>query len=287
MPRSLFTCILLSYCLANGEDIKPKSDSTPSPISTTITDNRTTFIPHPLVVEPFTPPAPLIPKTLAPCRIDASVAHPASQETSLIIKRGEPSEAPNLPLEPPARAAEKAKEPTPEQIARHLYHIRHSFYLGATIIDHRISVLQWRDQESGTAYEAVCGFDVGLLAGIGSFCHQGESYSFMLMHSHISTERIRKSLAPFLPALPTVADGQIIITKGDASNRFGCAPAKLLGELIEVEKERLITYQLARDAYQKQAAQWLAANPPEPRNETFLFRPHRGSRYLPKVGGEK
>jgi hypothetical protein len=61
----------------------------------------------------------------------------------------------------------------------------------------------------------------------------------------------------------------------------------LLGKVIEVEKARLVAFQAARETYFKAAAAWAAAHPPVPKNETFIFRPHRGSRYLKTEGGAK
>lgn len=287
MKRCLLAGWLLSPWLLWAEESALQSEPADPPEAAPAVTERATFIPDPLTVEPFTPPPPKIPKTLEACRIDASVAHPAAKGTTLTLRLGEASAAPDLPGPPPPLPAVTPVEPTPEQIARHRWHLRHNLFLGATIFGHRVSVLQWTDPESATTYEAVCGFDVGLLAGTGGFVHQGENYSFMLMHSHIRTDGIRKVWGHWSPALPEVAEGQIIITKGDSNNPVGTAPAMLLGKVIEAEKERLVAFQAARDAYLKEAAAWAAAHPPVPRDETFIFRPHRGSRYLRKEGGAK
>jgi hypothetical protein len=287
MKRCLLACWLLGTWLLGAEESAPPSEpDAPLEARPAVTE-RATFIPHPLTIEPFTPPPPKIAKALEACRIDASVARPAAKGTTLTLQLGEASAAPDLPGPPPPLPAVTPGDPTLDQIARHRWYLRHNFFLGATIFDHRVSVLQWTDRESATAYEAVCGFDLGLLAGTGGFVHQGENYSFMLMHSHISTEGIRRLWGYWNADLPEVAEGQIIITKGDPTNPVGTAPAILLGKVIEAEKDRLVAFQAARDAYLKEAAAWTAAHPPVPRNETFIFRPHRGSRYLKPEGGAK
>lgn len=248
---------------------------------------RTTYIPGNLTVKPFTPPPPRVPKPLPACRIDASVTHRTKDGTTLTLQLGEPSTAPDLPEPPPPAPRVAPRDPTPEEIARRIYHLRHSFNLGATIYDHRVSVVNWTDLETRVSYQAVCGYDIGLLAGTGGFVHEGENYRFMLFHTHLRTEWLRRVFNRWQPNLPEVAEGEIIITKGDPANAIGTAPVVLIGKVIAGEENRLAAFQTARQAYFKDAAAWAAAHPPVPKNETFIFRPHRGSRYLKKEGGAK
>jgi hypothetical protein len=77
-----------------------------------------------------------------------------------------------------------------------------------------------------------------------------------------------------------VSANSILILKGDRNDPMGTAPITLLKDLIANEKDRLVTYQAERLRYQQAAAAWEKAHPVPPRDETFWFRPHRGSRYL-------
>jgi hypothetical protein len=265
----------------------PPAEPVPIEGDSTAVPQRTTYIPGELTVQPFAPPPPRVAKPLPACRIDASVTHTTKDGTTLTLQLGEPSTAPDLPDPPPPPPPVPPRDPTPEEIAQRIHDLRHSLNLGATIYDHRVSVVNWTDPETRVSYEAVCGYDVGLLAGIGGFVHEGGDYQFMLFHSHISTEGQREVFTGSEPKLPDVADGQVIITKGDLTNMIGTAPVVLLGQVIEAEKDRLVAFQAAREAYFKAAADWAAAHPSVPKNETFIFRPHRGSRYLKKEGGAK
>lgn len=269
-----------------AEDAAPPPDaSLPPGTETPGGPARATFIPSSLVVQPFAPPAPPAPKLLPSCRVDASVTVRAAGSSTLTLARGEASTAPDLPSPPPPQPLREPKEPTPEQTARRLWHLRHNLNLGATVYDHRVSVVQWTDPANGTAYEAVCGFDIGLLAGVGGFVHEGERYSLMLFHSNIDTTAARLPANRRLIQRPEVAEGEIIIRKGGQADALN--PASLAGKVIAAEKDRLVAFQAAREAYRKESAAWTAAHPPVPQDETFIFRPHRGSRYLEKEGGTK
>ena len=61
----------------------------------------------------------------------------------------------------------------------------------------------------------------------------------------------------------------------------------MIKDLIASEKPRLTTYQAARLKYQREATAWATANPPIPQDQTIIFRPHRGSRYLTDPQPEK
>jgi hypothetical protein len=285
MNHNLLTLLLLGHGLLMAQDLNSPAASAPPGDTSPAIPQRTTYIPAALTVEPFTPPPPPVVKPLPVCRIDASVTHRTKDGTTLTLQLGEPSTAPDLPEPPPPAPSVKPRDPTPEQIARRLYLLRHTFNLGATIYDHRVSVVNWIDPETRVAYEAVCGYDLGLLAGVGGFVHLGEHYSVMLIHSHVKSGGARRLPNRWKPDLPEVADGGIRITKGDPANVIGTAPVVLLGKVIEAEKDRLVAFQAARGTYFKEAAAWAAAHPPVPQNETFIFRPHRGSRYLKTESG--
>ncbi len=240
-----------------------------------------TFIPGSLEVLPFTPPVPPPRKVVQQIRIDASVTVPTKNARTLTIQRGEPSTKPDLPPPPPPPPFVQPTVPTPEQIARQIWERRHNLNLGATIYDHKVSVVNWTDQETLVHYEAVCGFDIGLLAGLGGFVHKGENYSLFLMHGHFSTTAIRRFASQWHPNIPEVAPGQIIITRGNPEDQVAIAPMSVIKDIIAAEEARLLPYQVSRETYFAASAAWHAAHPPIPRDQTFILRPHRGSRYLP------
>ena len=240
-----------------------------------------TFIPGLLEVPPFTPPVPVVRKPHPPIRADASVTVRSKNSRTLTIQRGEASTQPDLPPPPPPPPWVEPTEPTPEEIARRIWEHRHNINLGATIFDHKVSVINWTDQETLVRYEAVCGFDIGLLAGIGGFVHKGENYSLFLMHGDFDTTNVRHFASQWYLDIPEVAPGEIIIIEGDPEDTVATAPMFVIKEIIAAEKSRLLAYQAARATYFAASTAWHAAHPPIPRNETFILRPHRGSRYLP------
>ena len=237
-----------------------------------------TFIPGLLEVKPFTPPVPVVRPVPPPVRIMASVSFPTVKGTTLTLQRGEPSTEPDLPPPPPPRPYVAPRELTPEEIARRLWYQRHHLNLGASIYDHRVSVVTWTDPGSGVHYQAVCGFDIGLLGGVGRFIHQGEGYGLMLFYSHYDTTRWRRLTGYSRPPVPDAAPGEIHITRGDAEDEIALVPIIAIRDVIAAEQDRLLTYQAARAVYSKASAAWHAAHPPVPRDQTFIFSPHRGSR---------
>ena len=253
--------------------------SLPDEIADAALGNRT-FIPHALEVRPFTPPPPPVVKRLPAVRVDSAVTLLSKNARTLTLQRGEASTEPDLPPPPPPPPYVEPHEPTPEEIAQRIWQHRHNFNLGATVYDHKISVINWTDQVSLVHYEAVCGFDIGLLAGVGNFVHKGEKYSLFLMHSDFDTTRVRRFASQWRFKIPDVAPGEIIITRGDVKDAAATAPTTVLKEIIAEETPRLLPYQAARTTYQAAYAAWNAEHPPIPRDETFILRPHRGSRYL-------
>ena len=240
-----------------------------------------TGIPGPLEVTPFTPPPPPVVKRLPAVRVEAAVAFQSKNDRLLTLQRGIPSTEPDLPPPPPAPPYVEPHDPTPEEIAQRIWQHRHNFNFGATVYDHKISVVNWTDQESLVRYEAVCGFDIGLLAGVGRFNHKGEKYSIFLMHFDFDTTWVRRLSRRWHFEVPDVAPGEILITRGDDKDTAATAPMTVIKEIIAAETPRLLGYQAARKTYFAASAEWYAAHPTIPHDETFILRPHRGSRYLP------
>lgn len=240
-----------------------------------------TFIPQSLEVTPFTPPPPPLVKRLPFVRVDATNIYTSKNSRTITLQRGAPSTEPDLPPPPPAPPHVEPRDPTPEEIAKQIGYHRHNYSLGATIYDHRISHINWTDPETLVRYEAVCGFDIGLLAGIGGFIYDGEDYSLFLMHSHFDTTWERRLTKHWQLDVPEVNPGEILITQGDTKNQIAAVPMTVIKEIIAAETPRLLVYQAKMNTYFAAAAAWNAAHPPIPRDETFILRPHRGSHYLP------
>jgi hypothetical protein len=237
------------------------------------------FIPGSLAIPEFTPPAPVVPKQVPARRVDASVTLPTASGRTLTVIRGEASTLPDIP-EPPQPRASVPRLRTAEDLAREAWQRRHTLQMGATVLDHRISVVRWQHPDTGEDYEAVCGFDIGLLAGTGRFVRDGEDYLLMLMHSNYSTRNFRNLAAQLFPKLPEVTAGAIVFTKGNSQDAVGIAPITLLQELIASEKPRLAVYQADRLRHQQAREAWEKSHPEAPRDETIWLKPHRGSRYL-------
>ncbi len=215
-------------------------------------------------------------------RIEAATAVSTANGRTLTILRGEPSRLPDIPPrpEPPLLVL---RERTPEDLAREVYRRRHSIQLSATVYDRRVSIVRWQHPDTREPYEAICGFDVGLLAGIGRFVRNGENYNLMLLHTVIDTQRARNPGLRAFPDHSGVANGSIRFMKGDPENLLGATPIHLIEELLANEKTRLETFQADLERYRDARKAWEKANPVPPRDETFWIRPHRGSRYLAQL----
>lgn len=242
------------------------------------------FVPDALLVPAFTPPAPVEPKCLPIIRIDAAATLPSHSGKTITLQRGAASTLPDLPP-PPPEPVKQARVLTPTELARIAYKQRHTFNVGASVFDHKVSIVNWTDPENGSFYEAVCGFDIGLLAGIGRIVHAGEEYSIHLIHSNFDTTRDSRIARP--KEATQIDPGQILITKGDSKNTTATVQLAIIRDLITAEKERLLAYQAARLQHQQAAAAWEGEHPPIPRDETVVLRPHRGSRYLADPQPEK
>ncbi len=236
-------------------------------------------IPDSLAVPEFTPPAPAAPKELPAMRIDAATTVPAAHGKTLTIIRGEASTLPNLPPKTEPKPVVQ-RQRTTDDLARETYRRRHFLNLGATVYDRRASVIRWNHPDTNEAYEALCGFDISLITGLGRFARGGENYSVMLIHTRIDTTRPRKFPLPNLPDLSSVTENSITYLKGDPSDAIGTAPVTLVKELITHEKTRLQIFQADLARHHAARAAWEKAHPEPPRDETIWIRPHRGSRYL-------
>lgn len=240
-------------------------------------ESARTYIPDSLEFPEFTPPAPPVQKVLPQIRIDSSVTVTKEDSRTLTIQLGEASTAADLPPPPPPVPSPPPRELTTDELADLKWDRQHTLHLGATVYDHKTSQVHWTDPETGKTHQAWCGFDVSLLAGLGGFVHKGESYQFFLMHSCVDTGSLSNASAQDLE-IPPISAGQILVSR--ESPAAATTPLQIIQEVIAAEKERLVVYQSARENYQRAYAEWQKAHPPVPRDETVIFRPHRGSRYL-------
>ncbi len=259
--------------LAQAEDPVPPSNAT--------------YVARSLEVPAFTPPATVEPKVLPAIRADAVSIIPGKSGTSITVIRGEASTLPDLPPPPEPKPQLPALPLSEEKLARIAWQRLHTFQLGATIYDHRVSAVNWTHPVTGAPYQALCGFDIGLISGLGEFVHNDEKYRLHTMLINISTAGFRRFARPLVREIPSVPADTILITQGDPKDLIGTSPISLVKQLIDSEKDRLVAYQAARQTYQRDCAIWAAAHPPIPRDETILLRPHRGSRYLANPTPEK
>ncbi len=248
--------------------------------------NARTFIPTDLEVPTFVPPAPPVEKKVPTMRVDSAVTVPTAHSRTLTILRGEASTLPDIP-EPVVVAPRAPRQLTTEDLARQAEQRRCHLNFNAEVYENGVSILRWHHPDTEEAYEATCGFDVNLLAGIGQFTSDRKIYQLSFIPPGVRpTTRSRFSKLP-LPKPPETAPDTIAITRGNANDPVGTATATLLRDLIATEKSRLIVYQEERIIYQQAAAAWEKSHPILPHDETIWFRPHRGSRYLTNPTPEK
>ena len=238
-----------------------------------------TFIPHSLEAPVFTPPAPPVEKKVPAMRVDSAITLPTGNSHALTLIRGEASTLPDIPI-PPKPELQEPHRLTPGEIASAADERRHSLQLGASVYDHRTSLVHWQHPDTGESYEAICGFDVSLLDGLDQFVHDGETYQITLDHPSDAIPDNQQMDGDPAPDPAKIPAGSITILKGNPKDSIGTATITLLKDLIASEKFRLTTYQAALQRYQQAAAEWENAHPPVPHDETFWLRPHRGSRYL-------
>lgn len=282
MSTNQTAAAIFAFFIIGGGGLSPAASPEVDdvPVDTTPADRRvSSHIPHALDVPAFTPPVPPVEKKVPAMRVDSAVTVPTENTRTLTILRGEASTLPDLPP-PVVSKPHVARDLTPEELEKQKLWRRQQLNLGVTIYDHRVSVIRWHHPDTREFYEVICGFDVGLLAGTGRFVHMGKSYTLMLMHSHVDTTAIRRHAPRWLPNFSAVVADSITVVKGDPLDPVGMAPVHVVRDVIASEKSRLIPYQAARREHQQAAAAWQKAHPVAPRDETFWFKPHRGSRYL-------
>lgn len=213
-------------------------------------------------------------------RVDAVVTAPSETNHTLTILRGEASTLPDLPV-PQDSKTQPRLQLAPEKAAKIETEENHTLQLGAIIYDHRVSRVHWQRADTGEAYEALCGFDISLLQGIGQFTQDGETYYLILFPSCVETAERSSDAERLNPDLAEVPRGSITYLKGNPNNPGGTATITLIRDLIANENSRLTVYQADRLRYQQAAGTWKKDHPPVPRDETIWLRPHRGSHYLP------
>ena len=212
-------------------------------------------------------------------RVDAAVTVPTGNSHTLTILRGEASDLPDIP-EPVVVEPRPPRKLTSEDLARVAEERRRHLNFNAEVYDNGVSIIRWQHPDTAEPYEAICGFDVNLLAGLGQFTSGEKAYQLNFFPPGvIPTTRRQFSKIP-LPKPPEATPDTITITRGNAKDPIGTATVTLLRDLIASEKTRLIAYQEKRAIYHQAAAAWEKAHPPIPRDETVWLRPHRGSRYL-------
>ena len=249
-------------------------------------DFTRTFIPTALEVPDFIPPAPPVEKTIPAMRVDSAVTVPAAHSRTLTMLRGEASTLPDIP-EPVVVKQRPPRQLTAEELARQAEHRRSRLNFSAEVYENGVSIIRWQHPDTEEFYEAVCGFDVNLLTGIGQFTSAGKTYQLSFIPPGVRpTTRSRFSKLP-VSKPPEAAPDTINITRGNANDPVGTATVTLLRDLIATEKSRLIIYQEERAIYQQAAAAWQKSHAIPPRDETIWFRPHRGSRYLTNPTPEK
>ncbi|MBK1883951.1 hypothetical protein JIN85_16145 [Luteolibacter pohnpeiensis] len=239
---------------------------------------RGTFIPQSLEVVPFVPPiTPAVQRVPSALRVDAGTSVRLENGHTLTSVRAQASTAPDLP-----DGDQLAVASTDLEVGG----IQHApppaaqlIMMGATVFGREISLANWTDRETGENYEALCRFDLGLLAGIGEFRVDDRPANLILVHSN--------SPSRDFPELADVPDGGLLVVKGDPDSISGMAPILALRDVIAVEKSRLIAFQAARQEKLAAQAAWEKAHPAEPQDMVFWYRPHRGSRYLSDPFPEK
>ncbi len=169
---------------------------------------------------------------------------------------------------------------TPEELVHYAEERHHHLQFNAEVYENDVSILRWQHPDTEEAYEAICGFDVNLLAGLSQFISDRELYHLSFIPPGVIPSTPRHPEKLVIPEPPEAAPGTITITKGNPQDPVGTSTATLLRDLIAIEKSRLIVYQEKRAAYQQAAEAWEKAHPVAPRDEIFWLRPHRGSRYL-------
>lgn len=251
--------------------------------------DETPRIAEDLTVSEFVPPERKVSKQGPDVATVADTSGVMRNGKRLRVVRAEPSALPDLDTLTRERVVKQATanaiseedetEPDPWEAYRVL-----SF--GATVVDRRVSFINWMDA-GGKRHQAVCGFDIGLLAGIGEFVKARTHYSLLLLHGNHNTRRDGEVARLGFPDIE-VNEWEIVLLEegkewhGDAN---GMEDLKAVRDLIRSEKERLVEYQRNRKERNRQAREWHEKNPVPPKDETVWLRPHEGSRYFRKNDG--
>lgn len=279
---TVFLCILSGSIPSHAEE---KQSSVVKP-TTDVAESARAFSSADLEVPAFVPPAPPVEKKVPKIRVDASVTVPAGNSHNLTILRGQASDLPDIPT-PAVVEQRPLRQFSPEELTRNAEKRRCFLSFSAEVYENGVSILRWQHPDTSESYEAICGFDVNLLAGLGQFTSNGKIYQLAFISPGVIPIYRRPFSKLPIPKPPEATPNSITITRGNTKDPVGTATATLLRDLIANEKSRLITYQEKRAVYQQAAADWQKAHPILPRDETIWLRPHRGSRYLTNPTPEK
>jgi len=254
LANAVFCITLLLLQLANGQVLVDDAPAIPS--------NK------------FTPPPP--PKEVPPMIVKASIVTP-SQSRSITLIRGVASTLPDIPPPPVSKPSVPGRESEPHYLIS----------IGASVYDHSLSHVKWTNPETQESFEAWCGWDFTLLSPMPQIEIAKKFSYFYLSASNIETAAERRAgRNTEIPSHPEVIADGFAISKGDASNADVQILLTTLRDYYLKHKERLILIKKAQAEYQAAAAAWHKANPPKPENHTYWLKPHRGSRYLTKEGGQ-
>ena len=235
-----------------------------------------TYIPDSLEVPTFTPPPPVVPK-LPLTDAEATIILRDDSGLTTTLQRGQASMAPDLPA--PEPVSESPSPPLEHPISQIV-----SINLGGMIYDHRVSVVHWQHPVTRLPYQAVLGFDIGLLTPIGQFIRNGVTHQSHLMFSNHDTHGplARRAIARGRPPIqvPEIAPNAYRIIQGDPSDSVGIQPLITLRDLYLAEKPRLQKLNADLAEYRQDAEAWTEAHPAPVEAPVFWFKPHRNSRYL-------
>ena len=235
-----------------------------------------TYIPDSLEVPTFTPPPPGIPKVPL-TDAEATIVLRDDSGLTTTLQRGQASMAPDLPA--PEPVSESPSPPLEHSITQIV-----SINMGGTIYDHRVSVVHWQHPVSLQPYQAIIGFDMGLLTPIGQFIRNGVTHQSHLLFSNQDTHGpvARRAAAHGRPPIqvPEIALDSYRIIEGDPADQIGIQPLIALRDLYLAEKPRLQKLNADLAEYRQDAQAWTDAHPAPVEAPVFWFKPHRNSRYL-------
>jgi hypothetical protein len=236
-----------------------------------------TYAPGTLEVPAFTPPLPVVPKEPLPDAETTIVCRDDKGET-VTLQRGDASMAPDLPAPEPL--------PDPALVQRFEDHRPRNLMINmsATVYNHKVTAVKWQHPVTQEPYEAVLGFDLGLVAHLGSFVFEGKPCHSNIFCMHMDTESptARRAAARRLPpvAVPFVEADGYRITKGNTQDTSGVEPLLAVHGIYLAEKPRLQKLSADLRDYQQEAKAWADAHPAPAEPPVFWFKPHRNSRYL-------